>query len=431
MPNVANNLVPARGYGYIGGVTARRMMVLAIGVLIAGAGAIVRSGPESDQPVMEIKPAEGPPASSLGPRTAEPARPEKPKTLDLEKIQLVGDHYEAPLGDASVALTLDPELQQLAEQLLAKARAPRGAIVAMTPDGKILALAGRRSDDPKGVRDGKPDWRLATEAWAPAASVFKLVTASALVQAGVDPDAPVCYHGGIRSVLESNLHDSKRDNDCKSLAFGVAHSNNAIVGKLAYQHLQPSALAETAHDLFGELPASFAVPARFGELDLPDTHDLAFAQAAAGFSGVKLSVLGGALLAATFANAGECPAPRLVAAAPDPGAHRVLPEAIARAVGKMMVGTCRDGSAARSFGRGTVVAGKTGTLARTEPFYMEHSWFVGYAPADHPQIVVSVLLGNPEDWQLRGQEAARALVDRALGHATRQDRADRAAKSRR
>ncbi|HTR49176.1 MAG TPA: penicillin-binding transpeptidase domain-containing protein, partial [Kofleriaceae bacterium] len=389
----------------------KRVVVLAVGVVLAGAGAIVRSGPESDQPTMSI---EGPRAADLGPRATPPPRPEPPSPkpeahLDLDKLQLVGDHYEAPLGAKPVALTLDPELQQLAEQLLDKAHAPRGAIVAMTPDGKILALAGRRSDDPKGVHDGKPDWRLATEAWAPAASVFKLVTASALVAAGVDPDAPVCYHGGIRSVLESNLRDDKRDNDCKSLAWGVAHSNNAIVGKLAFQHLQPATLAGTARDLFGEI--ALPMPARFGELELPDTHDLALAQAAAGFSGSKLSVLGGALLAATFANAGARPAARLVAEAADPGLHRVLPDAVARAVARMMVGTCRDGSAAKSFGRhATAVAGKTGTLARTEPFYMEHSWFVGYAPADHPQIVVSVLLGNPEDWQLRGQEAARALV---------------------
>ena len=58
------------------------------------------------------------------------------------------------------------------------------------------------------------------------------------------------------------------------------------------------------------------------------------------------------------------------------------------------------------------VAGKTGTLATTEPFYMEHSWFVGFAPADKPQIIVSVLLGNPESWHLRGHEAAKRMIDK-------------------
>src|SRR5699024_3146674 len=124
-------------------------------------------------------------------------------------------------------LTLDPDLQQLAEKLLDQSRAPRGAIVVMAPDGKILALAGRRTEEQKGAAKGTFDWRLATDVWAPAASVFKLVTATALVGAGVDGDSTVCFHGGLRSVTESNLKDDdKRDSRCESLAYGVAHSNN-------------------------------------------------------------------------------------------------------------------------------------------------------------------------------------------------------------
>ena len=43
---------------------------------------------------------------------------------------------------------------------------------------------------------------------------------------------------------------------------------------------------------------------------------------------------------------------------------------------------------------------------------MEHSWFVGFAPADKPEIVVAVLFGNPESWHLRGHEA-RPAPDRS------------------
>ena len=132
-------------------------------------------------------------------------------------------------------------------------------------------------------------------------------------------------------------------------------------------------------------------------------------------------MLGGALLAATFADNGNQPTPRLIASIAGQDVqqltpHRVVSEQVAKQVARMMVGTCSFGSAARTFGkRATVaVAGKTGTLAVTEPFYMEHSWFVGYAPADKPQIIVSVVLGNPENWHLRGHEAARRMIDRAL-----------------
>jgi cell division protein FtsI/penicillin-binding protein 2 len=93
----------------------------------------------------------------------------------------------------------------------------------------------------------------------------------------------------------------------------------------------------------------------------------------------------------------------------------------------MMVATCESGSAAKSFGkrRPIKVAGKTGTLTTSTPFFMEHSWFVGYAPADKPEIIVSVLLGNPESWHLRGHEAAKKMIDRAVRR--EEDRADKSA----
>ena len=424
----------------------RRAILLAGGVLLAGIGVFVHSGGAGPSAAIEGAPLVGRQASDFGLQAPDPgpkpgARSPKPALVQLDQMQLVGDHYEAPLADGRHAvLTLDPDLQALAEKLLAQARAPRGAIVVMAPDGRILALAGRRTAKPEGGRKGTPDWHLATDVWGPAASVFKLVTASALVAGGVDPYDKVCFHGGIRSVTQSNLHDSPRDNACQNLAFGVAHSNNAILGKLAYEHLDPSTLAKYAHDLFGEIEPSLALPATFGELALPEQHDLEFARSAAGFVGSRLSVLGGALLASTFADGGARPQPRLVASidgapfADPPAPRRILPEQVAHAVAKMMIGTCRSGSAARSFGRRDGdVAGKTGTLSTTVPFFMEHSWFVGFAPADHPAVVVAVQLGNPESWHLRASEAARRLIDRATRRAGDRghDLADRAPKSRR
>ncbi|MDB4957671.1 MAG: penicillin-binding protein transpeptidase [Myxococcales bacterium] len=426
-----------------------RVRLLAVAALLAGAGLFMRSGAgpaakiEGDPLDTRQTPEEVAKFQALAqkPITKPAELPPIALAIDFDHITKEGDHYEAPLADGRRAiLTLDPDLQTLAEKLLDQARAPRGAIVAMAPDGRILALAGRRTAEPKGGTKGTADWHLATEVWAPAASIFKLVTASALVGSGVDPDDKICYHGGLRSVTDSNLRDTKSDNNCQSLSYGVAHSNNAILGKLAYQKLEPTALDKLARDLglAGMLPDTLGLAGTFGELSLPQTRSLELAQAAAGFSGSRLSVLGGALLAATFADAGEQPKPRLVAsivgagvgAAADtivPPPHRVLAETIARSVGKMMVATCDSGSASRSFGkrRPIKVAGKTGTLTTNTPFFMEHSWFVGYAPAEKPEIIVSVLLGNPESWHLRGHEAARKMIDRAVHR--EEDRADKLA----
>ncbi|HEY5924823.1 MAG TPA: penicillin-binding transpeptidase domain-containing protein [Kofleriaceae bacterium] len=407
----------------------RRAVLLAGGALLAGAGLFMGGAGADRQP---------PKASIDGPKLDSKPTPEevakfealaedsiKHATVDLQldKMELKDGYYEAPLRDGRKAkLTLDPDLQKLAEKLLNESRAPRGAIVAMTPDGKILAFAGRRTEEPKGGKTGTFDFKLVTDVWAPAASIFKLVTASALLTSGFDAEAKVCYHGGVRSVMESNLVDHKSDHNCETLGYGVAHSNNAILGKLAYQKLEPKKLDHAARDLGWTslvTSSSLGVKATCGELDLPKDKDLEFAKAAAGFKGSKLSVLGGALLSATFAAGGEQPVPRIIdsingkpfsAAKP----KRVLPENVAKSVAKMMEGTCISGSAAKTFRKRKVdVAGKTGTLTTNKPFYMEHSWFVGFAPVEKPEIVVSVLLGNPESWWLRGHEAAKRMIDRA------------------
>ncbi len=414
----------------------RRVVLLAGGAILAGAGLFMSSG-AGPTPAASI--SGGAPKGAASADVAEKTAKKVDAAtfeLDLDKIELVDGRYVAPLRDGRKAtLTLDPKLQKLAEKLLDQSRAPRGAIVAMTPEGRVLAFAGRRTEEPKGGKDGKRDFSLVTNVWAPAASVFKIVTASALIANGYDASSKVCYHGGVRSVMESNLVDSKRDGNCQTLAYGLAHSNNAILGKLAYQNLDPVRLDAHARDLgwTSALPASLGVKAISGELALPKDKDLSFAKSAAGFMGSRLSVLGGGVLAATFAGGGEAPTPYLIESidgrqvAP-PKKHRVVTKLVADAVGKMMVETCDSGSASRTFRkkRTVKVAGKTGTLASKEPFFMEHSWFVGFAPAEAPEIVVSVLLGNPESWHIRGHEAARRMIDGALG-ATRSEE-DRAAK---
>jgi len=437
---------------------SRKGPLVAGGLLLAGAAVLLASGSGpgsspsasiSGAPLAGRAPAAEVAAfASLAETTPLPGQApakvagplELAKLLDLDKIARQGDAYVATLADGRRAgLTLDPELQTLAERLLDQSRAPRAAIVAMTPDGKILALAGRRAAEPKGSRKGTFDWRHATEVWAPGASIFKLVTASALLRVGVDPDGKVCFHGGLRSVLEHNLRDDRRDSRCESLTYGVAHSQNAILGKLAFQKLEPAALAAEATLLGWSAPLPGDLGGVAGEIELPQTRDLQFARAAAGFTGAKLSVLGGALLAATFATGGEQPAARLVASVEGapvaPGKpRRLVPAETARAIARMMAGTCDEGSAARVFGRhrGVRVAGKTGTISRSEPFHIEHSWFVGFAPAEKPEIVVSVLIGNSEAWHLRGHEVAKRLIDRALAPtpATSREKDRRAARGR-
>ncbi len=358
--------------------------------------------------------------------------------LDLSKMELVDDHYEVPLsGDRRAVLTLDPELQAAAEKVLARAKAPRGAIVITALDGRILAYAGRKTAEARGGKNGIVDYALANTAWAPSASVFKIVSASALVAAGVDPDADVGYHGGLRSVMESNLEDSSKDNRTNDLAYALAHSQNAIIAKLAHKYLEPQTLRSMAENLgYSALPA-WALGGDGGTVEIPDDKGVDFSKTAAGFKGAALSPLAGALLANTIASGGIEAVPTIVAAVITgsgsdagrrdiavPAGRRALDKDVAAAVGEMMVQTCDSGSAAKAFRgkdglpRSIKVGGKTGTLSQTDPAHpeqeLEYSWFVGYAPADAPEISVAVLLGNTDLWWLKAHTGARMLVAEAL-----------------
>lgn len=381
--------------------------------------------------VLPTAPAEPapPPSRPLLPVTTPPPRPapDGSPMVDLARMELHGDRYLAPMTDGRMAvLTIDPAIQAVAEKVLRRARAPRGAIVVTHPDGRILALAGRRTEDPTGAGEGISDPSLALDAWAPSASIFKVVSAAALVEAGVGQHDKVCFHGGLRSVMESNLTDSRQDNRCEDLAYGVAHSQNAIIAKLVHQHLSPAQLDEVAHRFGFDRALPLPVPGAFGHATIPTAKGVEFAKTAAGFQNVELSVMGGALLANTVATGGIAAPPRLIAgfdgdpSAPPGGlGQRVLEETVADEVAKMMGEACTDGSAAKAFaGRdripGVQVAGKTGTLSTTEPFYMQYSWFVGFAKTTKPSLSIAVLLGNPELWQIKAHTAARMVLIEAL-----------------
>src|SRR5687767_8036661 len=92
--------------------------------------------------------------------------------VDLDSITRQGERFVADLdGGGTAELTLNANLQDAVDEVLAQYDVPFGAAVAVSiPDGKVLALAGRSAVDPTlGPAE------LALRPWAPAASVFKIV----------------------------------------------------------------------------------------------------------------------------------------------------------------------------------------------------------------------------------------------------------------
>ncbi len=351
------------------------------------------------------------------------------QALRPETIRLANHRYVADLdGGGRADLTLDPRLQASTEDLLRTFRIPyAGAVVLSVRDGRVLAMVGQAAADPQlGVTE------LALRPWAPAASVFKVVAASALVESGLTGAARTCYHGGVSAILADNLLDVPAlDRQCGTLAFAIGKSQNAIIAKLANRHLTAGGLARIGRNFGFDQRIPFDLPIEPSHLEVPD-DTLEFARAAAGFWHSTLSPMHGALLAATIARGGNMPSPTMIErsvggdgralALPVASVRPVVDRATAAEVGRMMELTTRIGTAKMTFRskRGqrylpVEVAGKTGTLsAITDRGYVGYSWFVGYAPADRPAIAFAVALGNHPNWRIKATYVGRHIVSEYL-----------------
>lgn len=343
--------------------------------------------------------------------------------IDLGQAAAVGDVWVVPRRDGTRAvLTVDDELQSHMESIFARYDVPQGGLVAMDPKtGRVLAFVGYEAGKGRNAR-------VATDPAPPAASVFKIVTASALLDAGVKPSTSVCYGGGMRGLVQADLVDSPtRDRWCATLGDALGYSINAIFAKLADRHIDERRMAQYVSAFgFGQrLP--FDLPAEPSPVDVPDSR-LERARMAAGFWHSQLSPLHGALLASTIANDGRMPYAAIVDRIESrtgetlyqhtPRTFReVLPRHTARETGEMMTNTVTKGTAKKAFwdhrGRpflpGVRVAGKTGTLSRYDP-QRTYNWWVGYAPVDDPKIAVAALVVNEPTWRIKASYVAKEAL---------------------
>jgi len=320
--------------------------------------------------------------------------------------------YVASVGGSEQILTLDPILHDKLQQILESYQTPYGAVVAIDPStGRVLAMAEHSAQDP-GLRG------LARRAVFPAASIFKIVTASALLESGMEPKTAQCFHGGKRRISEKLLVDSTRDRRCYSLATALAMSANAVFAKLTFKHLSAEQLEAAAESFRFNRPLDFAAPSDSSLAAIP-SDPLGLALAGSGFGDIYMSPLHGAAIAASIANGGRWRSPILIDGPDSPfEPERAISEPVARELSDMLEETVTLGTARRTFReRGFRVpgaVGKTGSLADRRPF-RDYTWFVGFAPKDDPQVAVAAVIVNQQKWRIRatwlGREAMRLYLE--------------------
>lgn len=345
--------------------------------------------------------------------------------LDPSRARLErGGEYGVDLADGRHAtLTLEPAWQRATVALLERHALPLASVVVLdTATGRVLVYASRGG----GGRD------LARSAEAPAASVFKVVTATALLQEGFSEREPTCWSGGSHALTLRNLmSDPRRDHECSTLGEAFARSINTVFARRALELLNPASLDATAHRWgFGE-PVPFDADVATSEVSVPP-ETLAFARTAAGFSNSSLSPLHGALLAQGVARGGEMTRPWIVASirastgetvalgGEHPWRRAVSPE-LAAALGRAMARTVGEGTgfhgfhdtAGRAYLEGVAVGGKTGTLNVADPF-RAYTWFIGNAEGAGRRLSFAVMVANGPLWRVKAPTLARQVLQIAF-----------------
>lgn len=333
---------------------------------------------------------------------------------------------QQPKG-ASVELTIDPAIQKLASDLIPDGQ--RGSIVVTNPKtGAIIAMVSKPSYDPNQIAtqdkaaaqaamakiQAEPGINLnqgvsgPTGALLAPGSVFKLIDTSAALASGkynkdsVLPNPAEMTLPGSSAKLPNYAGGNCYTRDKADFAFALEQSCNTPFASIAL---------DLGQDAIGKQAAAFGFGQDAGDqlhLDYssgvwPQKLDQAqLAQSAIGQFDVKASPLQIALMTSAIANGGVQMKPSLVKSitAPDlrvvsepkPQVLRTstTPE-IASQITQWMTDVVNVGIAGRAAVPGVKVAGKTGT-AELGSSGLNNSWFTGFAPADNPQVQVTVVM---------------------------------------
>ena len=329
-----------------------------------------------------------------------------------------------PAQGSRVELTIDAGIQDVTERELAAgvaaAKAAGGAAVVLDPStGEVLALAnvptfdpnqpGRRRDH--AWRDRVRD-RAITDPYEPG-STFKAILAAAAVEESVvrPTDSFFCENGRYQ-IGKWRIHDSHR-HGWLSFAEVIQYSSNIGATKVAdrlgaaryYRYLRAFGFgARTGIELPGETPGIVRPLESWARIDLA-THS--FGQ------GVSVTPLQMAVAFAAIANGGTLVRPFLVRRVLSPEGEVVLenrPVVVRRVVSARTAETVtallrrvveeKGGTGEKARLDDFPVAGKTGTAQKVNPQTGTYSSkrigsFVGFAPADHPRIVILVLIDEP------------------------------------
>lgn len=355
----------------------------------------------------------------------------------VTRLDAQGAHYRIPDGEVTaplpghdVVLTLDTELQRIAEDALGRAVQKTGAsggdVLMLDPrTGEILAVASERARHGAGV----PAF---TSPYEPGSTLKPLLLATLLQEGKADLSELVDTEQG-RMVVGGRTIRDVHPLDTLTVAEVIQHSSNVGAVKLA-QRLTPGLQYRYLRDFGFGVPAGIEYTSESaGLLRKPESWSaLSQASLAMGYE-VSVTPLQLAAAYAALANGGVLLRPHLIREVrsatdgeivyerePEP-IRRVVSSEVAREVTRVLGSVVEGGTATRAALATLPLAGKTGTTRTAAAGgYTDERYeasFVGYTPADDPRLVILTRLDDPQGDFYGGLTAApisRATLQAAL-----------------
>jgi peptidoglycan glycosyltransferase len=311
-----------------------------------------------------------------------------------------------PEQGCNLNLTIDLELQKKANELLNNRK---GAIVALNPQsGEVLALASSPSFDPNKIDS---EWGKLTKSQSqklfnralqgryPPGSTFKILTlGAALDEEIVKFNSTFAGPGQLRVDGSKVSNYGNKDFGRIHLKKAFALSVNTVFAQVGLKLGEKRVLSWAKKAGFNR-QLSFDLPVAVSSLP-PPQDQVELAWDTVGQGRVLVTPMQMTLLASAVANGGKLPQPYLVSQAITPQGQ-VVYEASSKftelfkfetafKLKEAMKEVVESGTGRQAFSTEVEIAGKTGTAEIKGK--LPHAWFVGFGPAEQPQIVVTALI---------------------------------------
>jgi peptidoglycan glycosyltransferase len=342
---------------------------------------------------------------------------------DSENIRLLTSNinpieqmYNDLIGEKSpgdnVVTTLNARLQQVAYNAL---KGYRGAVVAIEPKtGKILAMVSLPSYDPNKIEEQwetlledkeekSPLLNRAAQGLYPPGSTFKILTTLAYMRQNPSYDSYVYKCNGAIEEDGMVIHDNRsRGHGEVDLTRSLVKSCNTSYSNIG-RSLDPDQFFALAEEFsFNKyLPVTMASNKSSFTLQKANSNAKEAMQTAIGQGKTLITPLHNAMIVSTIANGGAMMKPYVVdhVENTDGGIVKTYSPQLyskpmtseeAEYIGEMMRKVVTEGTATKLKNMKAEAAGKTGSADHGNG--RAHSWFVGYAPYDNPEIAVSVVV---------------------------------------